>query len=129
MARLYCQFVHRSVGLELCRVHSDTDLLRFNGDIASSQLWFRQAGNDLEVSVIGTADKAVVQNWYSGTASHVEQIKAGDGKLLLDTQVQNLVQAMAGFAPPAMGQTNLSQTSLTSAQQMQLTNVMAANWH
>jgi hypothetical protein len=48
---------------------------------------------------------------------------------LLDTQVQNLVQAMAGFAPPAMGQTNLSQTSLTSAQQMQLTNVMAANWH
>jgi Ca2+-binding RTX toxin-like protein len=102
----------------------NTDLLQFQGDIASSQLWFRQAGNDLEISVIGTADKAVVQNWYVSIASHVEQIRAGDGKLLLDTQVQNLVQAMAGFAPPAMGQTNL-----TSQQQAALAPVLAANWH
>lgn len=100
------------------------DLLQFQGDISSSQLWFRQAGYDLEVSVIGTADKTVVQDWYTGTASHVEQIKAGDGKLLLDTQVHNLVQAMAGFAPPAMGQ-----TTLTSQQQTALAPVLAANWH
>jgi Ca2+-binding RTX toxin-like protein len=100
------------------------DLLQFQGDISSGQLWFRQAGYDLEVSVIGTADKTVVQDWYTGTASHVEQIKAGDGKLLLDAQVQNLVQAMAAFAPPAMGQ-----TTLTAAQQTALAPVLAANWH
>jgi Ca2+-binding RTX toxin-like protein len=74
--------------------------------------------------IIGTADKATVQNWYLGNAYHVEQIKSGDGKLLQDTQVDKLVQAMAAFAPPAMGQ-----TSLTAAQQTALAPVLAANWH
>jgi hypothetical protein len=67
---------------------------------------------------------ATVQNWYRGSAYHVEQIKSGDGKLLQDTQVDKLVQAMAAFAPPAMGQ-----TSLTAAQQTALAPVLAANWH
>jgi Ca2+-binding RTX toxin-like protein len=107
-------------------VLGDNDLLQFQGDISSSQLWFRRVGddlNDLEVSVIGTADKAVVQNMYLGNAYQVEQIKAGDGKLLWGTQVQSLVQAMAAFAPPAMGQ-----TTLTAAQQTALAPVLAANW-
>ena len=76
------------------------------------------------MSVIGTADKATVQSWYLGSAYHVEQIKAGDGKLLQDTQVDKLVQAMAGFTVPAMGQ-----TSLALAQQTALAPVLAANWH
>jgi ubiquitin len=46
-----------------------------------------------------------------------------DGKTLLDSQVQNLVSAMAGFAPPPVGQ-----TSLTTAQQTTLAPVIAANW-
>jgi Ca2+-binding RTX toxin-like protein len=102
----------------------NTDRLQFQGYIYADQLWFEQSGNDLKVSVIGTADKTVVQNWYLGTAYHVEQIQADDGKLLLDTQVQNLVQAMAAFAPPPMGQ-----TTLTSQQQTALAPVLAANWH
>lgn len=43
---------------------------------------------------------------------------------LVGTQVQNLVQAMAAFAPPPMGQ-----TSLTAAQQTALAPVLAATWH
>lgn len=101
-----------------------TDVLQFQAGIIASQLWFRQAGGNLEVSIIGTGDKAIVENWYMGNAYHVEQIKAGDGKLLLDTQVQNLVQAMAAFAPPPMGQ-----TTLTVAQQTALAPVLAASWH
>jgi hypothetical protein len=65
-----------------------------------------------------------VQDWYLGNQYHVEQIKSGDGKLLQDTQVDKLVQAMAGFTPPAMGQ-----TSLTAAQQTALAPVLAASWH
>lgn len=102
----------------------NTDMLSFGAGIASNQLWFRHTGNDLEVSIIGTADKATLQDWYSGNPYHVEQIKLGDGKVLLDTQVETLVQAMAAFAPPAMGQ-----TSLTAAQQTALAPVLAANWH
>ncbi len=102
----------------------NTDVLQFMAGISTNQLWFRKTNNDLEVSIIGTADKATVQNWYLGNQYHVEQIKSGDGKLLQDTQVDKLVQAMAAFTPPAMGQ-----TSLTAAQQTALTPVLAANWH
>jgi hypothetical protein len=65
-----------------------------------------------------------VQNWYLGSQYHVEQIKASDNKVLLDTQVEALVQAMAGFMPPAMGQ-----TALTATQQTALAPALAANWH
>lgn len=103
---------------------ANTDVLSFGTAIASNQLWFSHTGNDLAISVIGTADKMTVQNWYLGNQCHVEQIKTSDNKVLLDTQVEALVQAMASFAPPAMGQ-----ATLTVAQQMALAPVIAANWH
>ena len=73
--------------------------------------------------MIGTSDKATLQNWYLGTDYQVEQFKAGDGKTLLSTQVNNLVNAMAAFAPPAAGQ-----TSLAANYQSVLSTTLAANW-
>ena len=102
----------------------NTDVAQFGAGIATDQLWFSHVGNDLTVSIIGTTDKMTVQNWYSGSAYHLEQFKTADGKLLLDTQVQNLVQAMAAFAPPAAGQ-----TTLPPAYQTALAPALAANWH
>jgi hypothetical protein len=43
--------------------------------------------------------------------------------VLLDSQVQSLVSAMAAFAPPAAGQ-----TTLTVSYQNALGGVIAANW-
>lgn len=100
-----------------------TDMLSFGAGVNANQLWFGKAGNDLQISIIGTADKAILQNWYSGSAYHVEQIKSGDGKMLQDTRVEALVQAMAGFAPPAMGQMDFS-----AGYAAQLAPVLAANW-
>ena len=102
----------------------NTDVAKFDAGISSSQLWFKKSGNDLDVSIIGTTDKLTVANWYLGSQYHVEQFKTDDGKMLLDSQVQNLVQAMAAFAPPAAGQ-----TTLTAAQQATLAPVLAANRH
>ncbi len=68
-------------------------------------------GNNLEVSVIGSSDKFTIQNWYSGSAYHVEQFKTSDGKVLLDTQVNALVNAMATFTAPAAGQTTLPEAT------------------
>jgi Ca2+-binding RTX toxin-like protein len=99
------------------------DVLQFLGGISADQLWLRKVSNNLEVSIIGTTDKATISNWYLGNQYHVEQFKTSDGKTLLDSQVQNLVSAMAGFAPPAAGQ-----TTLTAAQQTALAPVIAANW-
>lgn len=101
----------------------NTDVAQFDADIAVDQLWFRQVGNSLEVSVIGTSDSFTVKDWYLGSHYHVEQFKTADGKTLLDGQVQNLVQAMASFAPPAAGQTTLPESYATA-----LNGVIAANW-
>lgn len=100
----------------------NTDVALFT-DIASDQLWFQHRGRDLQVTVIGTSDKLTIANWFAGTQYHVEQFKTSDGKTLLDSQVQNLVDAMAGFAPPAAGQTTLS-----PSYQSRLGGVIAANW-
>ena len=101
---------------------SVVDLLQWGSGIQHDQLWLRKVGNNLEVSVIGTGDKAIVKDWYLGDSRHVEQIWA-DGKVLTDAKVQALVDAMASFSPPAMGQTTLS-----ASYQSALAPVLAANW-
>jgi Ca2+-binding RTX toxin-like protein len=101
----------------------NTDVAQFGSDIATDQLWFQQVGSNLEVSVIGTTDKFTLSNWYSGSQYHVEQFRTSDGHLLTDSAVQNLVQAMASFAPPAAGQ-----TTLPANYQSGLATVIAANW-
>ena len=101
----------------------NTDVAQFEAGIAADQLWFKQLGNNLEVSIIGTADKVTLNNWYLGNAFHVEQFKTSNGQTLLDSQVQNLVSAMSGFAPPAAGETTLS-----AAYASQLNPVIVANW-
>ncbi len=103
----------------------NTDVAQYLSGIAIDQLWFTKAlgTNNLEVSVIGTSDKLIIKDWYVGTANHVEQFKTSDGKTLLDSKVQNLVNAMSAFAPPAAGQ-----TSLPSNYHASLDSVIAANW-
>jgi Ca2+-binding RTX toxin-like protein len=101
----------------------NTDVAQFLAGIGADQIWLRHVGRNLEAGIIGTTDKLTVQNWYLGEQYHVEQFRAADGKLLLDSQVENLVQAMAAFAPPAAGQ-----TTLPPAYQDTLAPVIAANW-
>ena len=101
----------------------NSDRVRFLANIAADQIWFQHVGNDLETSIIGSSDKLLFKNWYSGSAYHVEQFKTIDGMTLLDSQVENLVNAMASFAPPAAGQ-----TTLPDDYQAALAPVLAANW-
>jgi Ca2+-binding RTX toxin-like protein len=99
------------------------DRVNFLDGIAAEQLWMRKIGNSLEISVIGTTDKLTVNNWYLGGAYHIEQLQLANGLTLLDSQVQNLVNAMASLTPPPLGQ-----TSLTAANANVLAPVFAANW-
>lgn len=102
------------------------DSLSFMTGINYNQLWFQHVGLDLKVLVIGTADSVTVKNWYTSTgtnvANHVEKIVAA-GMSLLDSEVDNLVNAMAAFSPPVTGQTMLS-----TDYQAALNPVFAANW-
>ncbi len=99
------------------------DVLRFGADIAYDQIWFRRIDSDLEVSVTGSADSITIEGWYDDAARRVERFQAGDGKVLLDSQVDNLVAAMAAFAPPPAGE-----TVLQAAYQDALAPKLAANW-
>ncbi|OOK92973.1 calcium-binding protein [Pseudomonas syringae pv. actinidifoliorum] len=104
-------------------VSSGTDVLQFGTDVSLEDLWFRRSGSDLEVSIIDTNDKVLVSNWYAANDYQVDQFKTADGKTLLDSQVQSLVDKMASFGVDAGAERNL-----TAAQQTQLDTVLAANW-
>ncbi|MDN6870642.1 calcium-binding protein [Aeromonas caviae] len=110
-------------------VESDTestnrDVVIIGDNVTVDQLWFSRVDNNLEMSIVGTSDKLVVNNWYSGSQYQIEMFQAADNQMLLNSQVENLVQAMAAFTPPAASQTSLPQDYHDA-----LTPVLAANWH
>ncbi|APQ11669.1 hypothetical protein BJP27_09180 [Pseudomonas oryzihabitans] len=102
---------------------SSQDVLLFGQGISIEQIWFTRSDNDLQVGLIGRDDRVTLSYWYADESSRLGQLKAGDGKVLLDSQVQNLVDAMAGFAPPEAGQ-----FTLPDNYEKQLSSVIAANW-
>ena len=101
----------------------NVDAVQFGPGIKANQLWFKQVANDLEVSVLGSDDMVTFSDWYLGNAYHVEQFKTSDGKMLLDSQVQNLVSAMAAFSPPVSGHSTLAGNYSAA-----LTPIIVANW-
>jgi len=102
----------------------NTDVASLGTGISSEQLWFAKSGHDLKVSIIGKTDTLTVSNWYLGSQYHIEQFKTADGKLLVDSLVQNLANAMAAFASSAAGQSNLGGSTASA-----LAPVLAASWH
>ncbi len=81
----------------------ENDTTAGNTDIASLGVnalntVFTRSGNNLVMSLHGSTDTLTVQNWYSGSQYQTEQIKATDDSTLLNSQVANLIQAMASFS-------------------------------
>jgi len=71
------------------------------------QLWFQHVGDDLVVSVVGSADAVTVTGWFSSPASRLESVQVADAatgatRTLTATGVDALVAAMAGFAPQSL---------------------------
>jgi Ca2+-binding RTX toxin-like protein len=83
------------------------DVAEFGSGIGKDQLWFQHTGDDLVVSVIGTADRLTVEGWYGSDTNKLDAFELADGSALYASQVNQLVSAMAAFAPPAMGQLTL----------------------
>ena len=104
---------------------ANTDTLQFLGGVNHDQLWFSHVGNDLQVSIIGTSDKVIIQNWYSGATYRTEQIRTTESSenTLAAYNVELLVAAMAGFVMPSTGQ-----TTLNTAQHTALDGIIATAW-
>ena len=90
--------------------------------IGEGQVWLERVGNNLRLTLYETGDRLTAQNWHSGATYRVRGFDLGNGKALLENQVDNLVSAMAAFSPPAAGQ-----TSLPANYQETLNSVIAVN--
>jgi Ca2+-binding RTX toxin-like protein len=113
----------RGEGADTLSDAGGVDQLQVLAGVTADQLWLRHVGNNLEVSVVGSADTFTISNWYTSTANQVESFVTADGKKLTAAGAQKLVDAMASFTPPAQGQ-----TTLPANYQSSLNTVIAANW-
>jgi Ca2+-binding RTX toxin-like protein len=99
----------------------------FGAGIASSQLWFQQSGNNLQIDLLGTTETVTVAGWFGGNArAQTQSFDTADGSKL-DTQVAQLVSAMATYssANPGFNPTTATQMPADSGVQ----NAVAAAWH
>lgn len=73
------------------------DKVLLGAGIAQADTTFVRNGNNLEVSIVNTADKLVVKDWYLGSQFQVEQFLFADGSTVTNNQVAGLLSAMASF--------------------------------
>jgi Ca2+-binding RTX toxin-like protein len=99
------------------------DRLSIGGAVKQDQLWFSRTGDDLQIAIIGTTDSFTAKAWFQATGHQIERIALPQGKELVAGKVQQLVDAMASFTPPAQGQ-----TALPADLAAQLAPVIASAW-
>jgi Ca2+-binding RTX toxin-like protein len=100
------------------------DRALFGATINPLDLVISRQANDLRLSIHGSPDQITVQNWYLSTNNRIETVQAGNGQTLLSTQVDQLIQAMAGFTQ----QTGLSWDQGIDQQPAQVQSILAASW-
>ena len=69
-------------------------------DVTIEDLWFSRSGNDLQITVSGTDDQVAISNWYSNSNYQVDRLETGSS-VLLNSQVEQLVSAMASYSVPS----------------------------
>ena len=102
-----------------------SDRLSFASGINPLDLMLSQSVNDLRIAVYGSTDQVTINNWYAGATNQIETVQAGNGQELMSAQVNQLIQAMAGFTQ----QTGLSWDQAIAQRPQDVQQVLAANWH
>ena len=101
----------------------DVDKIEYGVNIDEGDLWFVRTGDHLDIYTLGTSDKVRAREWYSDTDKRIEEIHTDNGMYLDDSDVQQLVDAMAAFGAPVNGE-----VTLTQAEQTQIDTAIAAAW-
>ena len=102
----------------------NSDTLLYEATINPLDLVLSRQVNDLRIALHGTAERITIQNWYAPTTAQVETIQAGNGQTLLNTQVDQLIQAMAQFTTD----TGLSWDQGIVQQPAEVQSILAASW-
>ncbi len=122
--------INRGDGQDIITENDSTpvnnDRLLYGATINPSDLVLSRQVNDLRIALHGTTERVTIDNWYADPATaQVETIQAGNGQVLLNTQVDQLIQAMATFSQQNGG---LTWDQLIDQQPQQVQAVLAANW-
>ena len=102
----------------------NTDTVAFGSGLLTLDLMFNRSGDDLLVSQIGTTDTIAIQNWYLGSQYQTEIFQVSDGSALLNTQVDQLIQAMAGFS----AESGLDWSSAAQQRPEEVETILASSW-
>jgi Ca2+-binding RTX toxin-like protein len=106
----------------------NSDKVLFASGINPLDLVLSRQVNDLRLAIHGSPDQITVQNWYGGSTNQTETIQAGDGKVLLNSAVDQLIQAMAQFGADNGGIT-WDQAIDQHPQEVQNILLAPGNWH
>lgn len=99
----------------------------FLSGITDQNLWFERAGNDLKIDLLGTSTSTTVRNWFSGSAGALQEITAGG--LKIDSQISQLVQAMATYSANHAGFDPSNPSIQALPNDTTLPSGVAASWH
>jgi Ca2+-binding RTX toxin-like protein len=96
-----------------------------------NEIWLRQVGNNLEVDIMGTKTEATIQGWFSNNYSKLSSVGVAGGSggsMTVDTQLSQLIQAMAtyssahtGFDPTSSANPQITDPTVLSA--------VSSAWH
>ncbi len=115
----------RGDGQDFVRDNSGTaDKLLYDSGIDPLDLVISRQANDLRLAIHGSTDSVTIENWYTSSSNRTEMIQAGNGQTLLNTQVNQLIQAMAAFTQ----QTGLTWDQGVDQRPQDVQAVLAASW-
>jgi Ca2+-binding RTX toxin-like protein len=113
--------------INLSSVATSKNELDFLGGITDENLWFTQSGSDLKIDLLGTNTSVTVDGWFSGASAEMQEIIAGG--LKIDSQISQLVQAMATYSANNAGFDPTSSSIHALPNDGGLQNTVAAAWH
>jgi len=119
--------VSSGTGQAVVNANGSYNELDFEGGISDQQLWFAQSGNDLQIDLVGTSTDVTIKNWFAASSSLMQEITAGG--LKIDSEVSQLVQAMATYSASTPGFDPTSSSVQTLPNDTSLRNAVAAAWH
>jgi Ca2+-binding RTX toxin-like protein len=100
------------------------DKTLFGATVNPLDLLLSRHANDLRIMIHGSSDQMTVRNWYLGASTQIETLQAGNGEVLLNTQVDQLIQAMAAFTQ----QSGLTWDQAIDQRPQDVEVVLAASW-
>lgn len=90
-------------------------------------MWFTNSGNNLIIQEIGNSDKVTISGWFgTNTSSKLAEIELSSG-LMLDSQLNNLVSAMATYSTNTPGFNPATATEMPTDTTLQ--SAIASSWH